>query len=113
MTEARLRILLGAAIAMGPGKADLLAAIDKHGSISAAARAMSMSYRRAWLLADTMNRCFREPLIEAATGGSHGGGARLTPFGRDVLTRYRRMEAKAQAALRRDMAAFRNLLRRD
>jgi molybdate transport system regulatory protein len=113
MSEARLRILLGAAIAMGPGKADLLAAIDEHGSISAAARAMSMSYRRAWLLADTMNRCFREPLIEAATGGSHGGGARLTPFGRDVLARYRRMEAKAQAALERDMAGFRKLLRRD
>ena len=113
MSEARLRILLGSAIAMGPGKADLLAAISQEGSISAAARAMGMSYRRAWLLADTMNQSFRQTLVEAAPGGRRGGGARLTPFGRDVLARYRRMEAKAQTALRRDMAAFRKLLRRD
>jgi molybdate transport system regulatory protein len=113
MNEARLRILLGAAIAMGPGKADLLAAIDQHGSISAAARAMDMSYRRAWLLVDTMNHSFREPLIEAATGGSRGGGARLTPLGHEVLARYRRMEATAQAALKREMAGFRKLLRQD
>jgi molybdate transport system regulatory protein len=113
MSEARLRILLGSAIAMGPGKADLLAAIEKEGSISAAARAMGMSYRRAWLLADTMNQCFCEALVHAAPGGSRGGGARLTPFGRDVLARYRRMETKAQTALRRDMTAFRRLLRRD
>jgi molybdate transport system regulatory protein len=113
MSEAQLRILLGSAIAMGPGKADLLAAIESEGSISAAARAMGMSYRRAWLLADTMNQSFREHLVEAAPGGSRGGGARLTPFGRDVLARYRQMEAKARTALRRDMTAFRRLLRRD
>jgi molybdate transport system regulatory protein len=113
MSHAQLRILLGSAIAMGPGKADLLAAIEREGSISAAARAMGMSYRRAWLLADTMNQSFRQALVEAAPGGRRGGGARLTPFGRNVLVRYRRMEAKAQGALRRDMTAFRKLLRRD
>lgn len=112
MSEAQLRILLGSAIAIGPGKADLLAAVERYGSISAAARAMDMSYRRAWLLADTMNRSFLKPLIEAAPGGRRGGGARLTPFGRTVLVRYRAMEAKAQSALRRDMTAFRKLLHR-
>jgi len=113
MKDARLRILLGSAIAMGPGKADLLASIEQEGSISAAARAMGMSYRRAWLLADTMNRSFRRTVVEAAPGGQRGGGARLTPFGRRVLARYRRMEAKAQNALRGDMASFRRLLRQD
>jgi molybdate transport system regulatory protein len=113
MSEARLRVLLGSAIAMGPGKADLLAAIEREGSISAAARAMGMSYRRAWLLADTMNQSFRQPLVEAAPGGRRGGGARLTDFGRDILARYRHMEAKAQSSLRRDMTAFQKLMRQD
>lgn len=85
----QVRVLLGADIALGPGKADLLEAIRDTGSISAAARRMGMSYRRAWLLADTMNRCFREPLIEAATGGRSGGGAQLTRAGEQVLRHYR------------------------
>ena len=96
---------------MGPGKADLLDAIDEEGSITGAARRMGMSYRRAWLLVETMNRCFREPLVQAARGGRRGGGARLTPSGRDALARYRAMEAKAQKTLARDMAAFRGLLK--
>jgi molybdate transport system regulatory protein len=87
----QVRVLLGADIALGPGKADLLEAIRDTGSISAAARRMGMSYRRAWLLADTMNRCFREPLIEAATGGRSGGGARLTRTGAQVLKQYREL----------------------
>lgn len=87
----RVRILSGSAIAIGPGKADLLEAIDEAGSISAAARRMRMSYRRAWLLVRTMNDCFREPLVEAEKGGTSGGGARLTSIGRDVLVEYRRM----------------------
>jgi molybdate transport system regulatory protein len=83
-----VRILAGSQIAIGPGKADLLRAIDETGSISAAARRMGMSYRRAWLLVHTMNECFEPPLVEAAKGGTTGGGAQLTPTGRDVLRHY-------------------------
>ncbi|GJG89479.1 hypothetical protein tb265_46600 [Gemmatimonadetes bacterium T265] len=99
-TTPRLRVLYGAAVAIGPGKADLLDAIARTGSISAGGRALGMSYRRAWLLVETMNRCFRAPVVTAAKGGSHGGGARLTPFGADVLAWYRVLEAEAAAALR-------------
>jgi len=84
----RVRILASHEIALGPGKADLLAAIEETGSISAAARQMGMSYRRAWLLVHTMNECFAEPLVEAAKGGKTGGGALLTATGREVLARY-------------------------
>lgn len=91
---------------MGPGKADLLEAVDRLGSISAAARAMGMSYRRAWLLIDTMNQCFKSPLVHTAVGGGGGGGAQVTDLGREVLQRYRSMQAKAQASIERDMASF-------
>jgi molybdate transport system regulatory protein len=90
-SEPRVRILSGSAVALGPGKADLLTAIDETGSISAAARQMRMSYRRAWLLVRTMNDCFRSPLVEAEKGGTAGGGARLTPTGREVLAHYQDM----------------------
>jgi molybdate transport system regulatory protein len=106
----RLRILLGAEIAIGPGKADLLDALARTGSISAAARAMDMSYRRAWLLVDTMNRSFRAPLVEANKGGTGGGGARVTEFGLDVLARYRAMEIKAAASVAGEMRDFSRLL---
>ncbi|WP_123106144.1 winged helix-turn-helix domain-containing protein [Acidithiobacillus sulfuriphilus] len=108
--QPRLRVLLGQAIAIGPGKADLLRYIRAHGSISAAARAMNMSYRRAWLLVDTMNHCFVGSLVSTATGGSHGGGAQLTALGEDILTRYEAMETKAIAALAEDMESFRLLM---
>lgn len=111
--EPRLRVLMGAAIAMGPGKADLLDAISREGSISRAARSMGMSYRRAWLLVETMNEAFRGPLVDAARGGPGGGGARLTPLGHEALKRYRAMEIKAQKSLSSDMASFRGLLSRD
>jgi molybdate transport system regulatory protein len=104
--EPRVRILLGSVIAMGPGKADLLEAIEAEGSISAAARRMGMSYRRAWLLVDTMNQSFREALVETAAGGKGGGGARVTDFGRDMLARYRGMETKAGAAIADEISAF-------
>ena len=107
----RLRILLGAAIAIGPGKADLLDAIAASGSISAAAKRMGMSYRRAWLLVDTMNRCFRGPLVASARGGTGGGGAHLTPLGEKVLARYRDMESKALDSLADDLSAFARLMR--
>lgn len=109
----QLRILLGAVTAMGPGKAALVEAIERTGSISAAAREMGMSYRRAWDLVDAMNRCFRAPLVETATGGPGGGGAAVTPLGRDVVRRYRAMEAKAAASVRREMQALETLLRSD
>ena len=76
-----LRVDLGSGRALGPGKIRLLEAIAKTGSISQAGRKLGMSYRRAWLLVDDMNNCFRDPVIEAQPGGAHGGGAVLTPFG--------------------------------
>ena len=107
----QIRIMFRKAIAMGPGKADLLQAIGETGSISAAARRMKMSYRRAWLLVDTMNRCFREPVVASATGGARGGGARVTAFGRDVLERYRAMHASVDRALDSELPAFTRLLK--
>lgn len=89
-----LRLFCGDEIAMGPGKADLLDAIREHGSISAAARALTMSYRRAWLLVDAMNRCWAEPLVATAPGVSHRGGALVTPFGERVLAHYRHLQAR-------------------
>ena len=91
----RLRLLHGGDIALGPGKVDLLEGIAELGSIAAAGRRMHMSYRRAWLLVETMNRCFREPLVEASKGGVSGGGAHVTRFGLEVLARYRRLETLA------------------
>jgi molybdate transport system regulatory protein len=108
----QIRIMFRKAIAMGPGKADLLQAIGETGSISAAARRMKMSYRRAWLLVDTMNQCFDGPLVETATGGNHGGGARITELGQEVLQRYREMDSKASAAVSREIIAFTRLMTR-
>ncbi len=114
MTDAspqpRLRILFGEAIALGPGKAQLLETIAATGSISAAARRMGMSYRRAWLLVDTMNRCFRAPLVETSHGGRGGGGARVTDLGHEVLQRYRHMERRAAQAVAEEMADLQRLL---
>ena len=100
--ELRLRIRLGNAIAMGPGKADLLDAIDAAGSISAAARNLGMSYRRAWLLVEEMNGCFQEPLVETRPGA----GARLSGTARTVLAAYRASDAAAQAAVNKAAAAI-------
>jgi molybdate transport system regulatory protein len=108
----RLRISKGADIAVGPGKIDLLEAIARTGSITAAARSLGMSYRRAWLLADTMNRCFRGPVVDAETGGRRGGGTRLTTLGAEVVRRYRRIETRAARSGAADIAALTRLLRR-
>lgn len=86
---------------LGPGKADLLERIRDTGSIAAAGRSMSMSYKRAWMLVEKMNAAFREPLIDSTRGGVRGGGARLTPTGAEVLANYRKLEeimAEAGAA---------------
>ena len=100
----RIRIPFGDDYAIGPGKADLLEAIQRTGSISAAGRELKMSYRRAWLLVDTMNRCFQQPLVETATGGASGGGAQVTELGRDVLRRFRTIEKKAAESIGEDLA---------
>jgi len=94
----KAQIYLGDEIAIGPGKIDLLEAVARTGSISAAGREMGLSYRRAWLLVDTMNRCFAEPLVATAHGGAGGGGARITPAGEEVLRRYRALQSAIEAA---------------
>ncbi len=85
-------------IVLGPGKADLLEAIARTGSIRAAAGELGMSYMRAWTLVRTMNEAFRAPLVEKVRGGSEQGGAQLTESGRKVLSLYRKMEEKAARA---------------
>jgi molybdate transport system regulatory protein len=96
---------------MGPGKADLLEAIARHGSISAAAREMKMSYRRAWILMDSLNHSFGQTVVETATGGQGGGGASVTEAGREILRRYRRMESKAAASIENELSQFAELAR--
>ena len=107
----RLRVSKGDDIAVGPGKVDLLEAIANTGSITAAARKLGMSYRRAWLLVDTMNRCFREPVVEAEAGGKRGGGTRLTPSGARAVRHYRRIEKLASRAAAGEIQALKRLLR--
>ena len=98
-----LRVDFGTDRAIGPGKVLLLEAIRKTGSISRAGRALGMSYRRAWLLVDDMNRCFREPVVTAQPGGSQGGGAALTAFGEKVVLKYRTIESEAMAAAKPEL----------
>jgi molybdate transport system regulatory protein len=104
--ELRLRVDFGAFGAIGPGKIRLLELIGEHGSITTAGRAMAMSYRRAWLLVESLNRAFREPLVAAQRGGSAGGGAALTPFGSEIIRRYRAIEAQAAKAVAGDLKSL-------
>jgi molybdate transport system regulatory protein len=106
---ARLRVILGPGVALGPGKADLLDAIAETGSISAAGRRMKMSYRRAWLLVEELNGSFQTALVAADKGGAHGGGARLTELGARVLRHFRSMERKTQKAIAADLTALSTL----
>ena len=106
MAEISLRIDLGEERRFGPGKARLLELIRETGSISAAGRALGMSYRRAWLLVDEINQIFKQPLVEKQMGGSGGGGARLTMLGRDVVSRYRAIEGAAAKATAADLRAL-------
>lgn len=98
-----LRIDLANGARLGPGKAQLLALIEEHGSIRAAGAAMGMSYRRSWLLADEINRMFKEPSIFTRHGGKSGGGAGLTPFGETLLKACRRMDAESRKAIATDL----------
>lgn len=107
----RIRLLIGESVALGPGKAALLDAIEATGSLSAAARSMGMSYRRAWSLVQAMNGDFRAPLVDLAAGGRGGGGATLSDLGREALGRYREMETQADAAVEKSLRAFSPLLK--
>lgn len=108
----RLRIYRDEDIALGPGKVALLEAIADTGSISGAARQLGMSYRRAWVLVDEVNRSFNSPSVDTATGGAHGGGAALTRFGNGLVRRYRALERTAHQAAAADIRALTRQLAR-
>ena len=108
----RLRVLAGKAIVLGPGKADLLEAIDRDGELRSAARRLGMSYMRAWTLVREMNRSFGRPLVETARGGKVHGAAGLTPLGRRVLALYRQMERECAGAAAPAWRRLRRLLPR-
>ncbi len=105
----RLRVVLAPGVFLGPGKGELLAGIAASGSISAAGRAMGMSYKRAWQLVETLNGYFRAPLVTAATGGRAGGGAQLTALGKQVLAQYQAMTAATEKACAKQVAALQKL----
>jgi molybdate transport system regulatory protein len=107
----RIRFTLGDEIAIGPGKAALLAAIRSAGSISAAAKQLGMSYRRAWLLVETMNNCFGQPLVAAAKGGSGGGGAMVTEAGLAVLEAFSKLQTDVDALVASHSAEFESQLK--
>jgi molybdate transport system regulatory protein len=110
MAKLSIRVDLAPESQIGPGKARLLELIGETGSISAAGRALAMSYRRAWLLVDALNGIFEEPLVTTMLGGKAGGGARLTPFGREVLAHYRKLEARATSAGKEQLSALESAL---
>ena len=106
----RMRVNVGDTIAIGPGKIALLEAIRTEGSISAAARHLGMSYRRAWLLLDEINRSLKTPAATSGDNGVNGGGSTLTPTGEEFVALYRSIEQKAQAAAQHEIAALLKLL---
>ncbi len=107
----KMQLLCEAEGAMGPGKADLLEAIDREGSISAAGRALGMSYRRSWMLVDAMNRCWQAKLVETHLGGGTVRGASLTPLGSEVLEAFRALERKLAAHAAPEVERFAALMR--
>ncbi len=109
MVRLTVRVDFGDAGSMGPGKARLLELVEKEGSIRRAAMAMEMSYRQAWLLVQSLDDMFSAPIVETATGGTKGGGARLTELGQSVLHHYRAIEKKATTAAASDLKAMEKL----
>ncbi len=95
MARISLTLVMDSGARIGPGKAALLESVASTGSISAAARSMGMDYKRAWLQIDSLNRAFLTPIVTRTTGGAGGGGAILSPFGQELLVRYRQLEAAA------------------
>jgi len=110
-TGARLRIVLGPDMSIGPGKAAILEEVKATGSIAAAGRSMGMAYKRAWYMVDTMNKSFKEPLIITVKGGKSGGGSCLSELGEEVLKRYRKMEASSANAIASDLASLKRKLK--
>ena len=110
-TRLTLRVDFGANRSIGPGKIRLLEAVGRTGSITQAGRELGMSYRRAWLLIDDMNMCFRHAVVAARPGGSKGGGARLTKFGEKLIQDYRAIERKSLAAAKARLRRLETLLR--
>jgi molybdate transport system regulatory protein len=110
-TRLTVRVDFGSDRALGPGKIRLLEAVRNSGSISQAGRSLDMSYRRAWLLIDDMNRCFREPVVAAQPGGAQGGGAALTAFGEELIQKYRAIETQATAAAKAQLRDLETSLR--
>ena len=106
MARLQLRLRFAGDHSLGPGKVQVLEAVQSCGSISAAARSMDMAYRHAWVLIDDLNQLFGAPVIVTATGGRAGGGARLTPLGEEVVRRFRAMERRAARAVAGDVAAL-------
>jgi molybdate transport system regulatory protein len=106
MARLKLTLVLASGARIGPGKAALLESVRDTGSIAAAARAMGMDYKRAWLLVDSLNRAFEVPVVERATGGPRGGGASLTTFGEELLARYQRLQEAATELTAGDLAAL-------
>jgi molybdate transport system regulatory protein len=107
----KAQVFCGDEPAIGPGRADLLDAIAREGSISGAGRAMGMSYRKTWLMVDAMNRCFVDRLVETGVGGGRDRGARVTPAGQEALTAYRALEAKVAATTDAELAVLTRMLR--
>lgn len=105
-----IRIDLGNGVRIGPGKVAVLEEIDRTGSISAAGRALAMSYRRTWLLIEEMNVGLGKPVVDTSAGGSGGGGASLTRLGRAVIRQYRVIEAESATAARKHLAALNRVL---
>lgn len=110
MARLTLKLSFDGGRAVGPGKIRLLEEVDRAGSISAGGRAMGMSYRRAWLLVEEMNGYFKRPVVTTQVGGSGGGGAQLTLFGRQVVAHYREMEEEAAQAVSRHIEALQRAL---
>ncbi|QEL21789.1 LysR family transcriptional regulator [Bosea sp. F3-2] len=106
MPSLSLRIQLDPEGRIGPGKIELLEQIAARGSISAAGRAMEMSYRRAWELVEELNTLFGKPVVERQTGGRNGGGARVTDLGQALIMRFREVEQAATAAASEHLAAL-------
>jgi molybdate transport system regulatory protein len=106
----RYRVMVGATIALGPGKVRLLELIAETGSLNRAAARMDMSYMRAWSLVRTMNRCFASPVVELRRGGRAGGGTRLTPLGRHILFLYNELEKSSAQAESATWAKLRRCL---
>jgi molybdate transport system regulatory protein len=111
-TRLTLRVDFGPGRSIGPGKIRLLEAIDSTGSISQAGRSLGMSYRRAWLLIDDMNQCFRHTVVSAKPGGSQGGGAVLTEFGTELVRDYRAIETAAEVAAKKRLRGLEVALRK-